>query len=266
MAAADAGKEIVPFGTFAIAQFDSASLSEALTANLGGGDFNLDRDLDRVKVPGSGGTTWTVPNADGGEDDMTAVSGIIVAWKNVRAYYATSFDDAPNSPPTCSSDDAVTGHGFPFHKGADEPDGEPITLKCAACPNAQWGSSDKGNGQACGQNRLLFMLTPGDMLPIIVKLPPTSLKAASSYFLGLTRKGKPFYAVQTSITLEKTKNDANVPYSEARFHRVGDDLSPEEVTMVKTYRAAITPAVERVSDVERDHSQDAPPEDAPPAP
>lgn len=242
------GTDVVPFEKYAVAQFDQESLSEALTANLGGGDVNLDRDLDRVKIPGSGGTTWTVPTLEGEEDTKT-LSGIIVAWKNVRAYYATSYEESPNSPPTCASDDAVTGTGFPYHKGSDAPEGDPITLPCAQCPNSQWGSTDKGdsNAQACQQQRLLFLLTEGDMLPIIVKLPPTSIKGCADYFLRLTRAGKPFFAVQTSITLEK---QAGPPaFSIAKFAKTAD-LAPDEITVVRQYKNALTPAVQRVSGVE----------------
>lgn len=252
---AAASNELVPFASYAVAQFDTATLSEALEANLAGGDVNLDRDLDRVKIPGSGGTTWTIPTLEG-EEETKVLEGIIVAWKNVRAYYATSFDENPGMPPTCSSNDAVVGHGFPFHKGDGEPEGDPTTLPCANCPNSQWGTAEKGNGQACQQNRLLFMLTPGDMLPLIVKLPATSIKPCGNFFMGLTRKGKPFYAVQTRIALEKTKNDANIDYSEARFS-LAHELNPDEIAVVKQYRAALQPLVEQTRGVDPVPAPDA---------
>jgi hypothetical protein len=243
MASKDPGTELVPFGEYAVAQFDTDMLKEAIEANIGTGDVSLDRDLDRVKIPGAGSTTWTIPTLEG-EVESKMLDGIIVEWKQVRAYYATSFDDAPNSPPTCASDDSVTGFGFPFHKGSDEPEGEPIHLPCAQCPNSQWESAEKGKGQACNQNRLLFMLTQGDMLPIVVKLPPTSIKANADYFMRLIRGGKPFFAVQTRITLEKVKSAGNIDYAEARFERIGD-LAPDDTQKVKVYREAIAPAVKR---------------------
>lgn len=232
----DKGTELVPFEKYAVASFSQDDLREALEANLGGGQgVNLTQQLDRIKVPGSGGLQWTIPTLEG-EEVTSEFTGVICEFKQVRTYWLTTFDENPNVPPDCTSDDTLRGIGI------RHPDQEHASSQaCASCPHAQWGSGKNG-GQACAENRLLFMLSPDDMLPYIVKLPPTSLKAAASYFMGLTRKGKPFYSVQTALTLERTKNDGGIDYSEVRFKKVAD-LSPEDAAKVKAYRTALAPAV-----------------------
>jgi hypothetical protein len=243
----DKGTDLVPFANYAVAQFDTSDLQEVLTENFGGGDINLDRDLDRIKVPSGGGLQWRVPTLEG-DEDRSELTGVIVLWKNVRQYYATSFDEAPNMPPTCSSPDGVIGLGHPDHEGADDPEGPPITRECATCPQAQWGSGN-GKGQACQQNRLLFMLTEGDMLPLVVKLPATSIKPCAEYFKKLTRTGKPFFAVQTKITLERSKSGDGIEYSEARF-AMGAALTKDEVSMMRGYKQALQPAAASMTGAE----------------
>lgn len=236
---ADKGTDIVPFKNYAVAEFDATDLKEALEANFGSGDVNLDRDLDRVKVPSGGALQFTVPTLDG-ESDQTSICGVIVGWKNVRAYYATSFDEQPNMPPTCSSPDGLIGLGHPDHEGADDPEGPAIKRACDSCPNAAWGSG-KDKGQACQQGRLLFLLTEGDMLPLVVKLPATSIKACADYFMKLTRTGSPFFAVQTEITLERMTNAGGIKYSEARFKMLGK-LEKDEKALMRDYKNSLMPA------------------------
>ena len=65
---------------------------------------------------------------------------------------------------------------------------------CQACPLAKWDSAqDGGAGQACKQVKQLFMLRGESMLPEVVSLPPTSLKAARQSSVKLTTQGIPYY-------------------------------------------------------------------------
>ncbi len=59
-----------------------------------------------------------------------------------------------------------------------------------------------GRGQACKQIKQLFLLRGSLLLPEVVTLPPTSLKAAKQYLLKLTSQGVPYYAVVTRIDVK----------------------------------------------------------------
>lgn len=242
------GTDLVPFEQYAVAQVDGAELVETIKANVGDADLN-EGSLDRVRMPGAGSTTWSVPTLEG-DVDTKALTGVIVFSKLVRAYWQTSYDDGDgNDVPDCASPDSQ--QAYPpgdFTPPAAPHDGGGFA--CATCELAKFGSGENGRGQACQQKRLVFMLGENDVLPFVVALAPTSLKAASDYLLRLTRAGLPYWKVGTSITL--TRHDDPKPHARASFVKAFD-LSPEQVAAVQSYREALLPVFQRtrLQDVEQ---------------
>jgi len=110
---------------------------------------------------------------------LKELSGIIIAWRDTRAYWSVPMEESDgNMPPDCYSLDARTGEG--------EPGGN-----CHKCPNAEFGSGSKGEGQACKLVRQLFLVREDNLLPEIVHLPPSSLKPARSTSCAWRRKACP---------------------------------------------------------------------------
>ena len=203
-----------------------SALGAAVSANLGDGGISP-FELDRVRVPAGGGTLWTVPTLDG-EKEEKSIEGVIVHWRAPRAYWRESFDETGGgTPPDCSSDDGVTGVG--------DPGGS-----CSVCPLARYGSAAKGRGQACRQMKLLFIVREGDGLPIVVVVPPSSLRAVGSYFLRLAGQQMKYHQVVTRLTLEKTKNKDGIAYSQVAAGRVAV-LSPEEAAAIEQYAKGLAP-------------------------
>jgi hypothetical protein len=201
-------------------------IREAMEANVGDGGLTAG-DFDRIKVPAGGGTAWTIQGLDG-EEILKEVAGIVVAWRDTRAYWSVPMEQSEgNMPPDCYSLDARTGTGKP---GGD----------CHKCPLAQFGSDAGGPGQACKLVRQLFLIREENLLPEIVNLPPSSIKPARQYFLRLASKGVPCYSVITKIGLEKTKNAQGIVYSRASFAS-GGRLAPEQARRAKEYAAMIEP-------------------------
>lgn len=211
-------------------------IADAVSANVGGGAISP-FDLDRVRVPTGGGTTFTVPSLDGDVDTKDLV-GVIVHWREPRSYWRESFDaTGGGTPPDCSSDDGVTGNGDP---GGD----------CATCPLSKFGSSEKGRGQACRQSRLLFLLRENDRLPIVVVAPPSSLKGLSKFFLRLAGAGLKYHDVVVRLSLTKTKNKDGIAYAEIQAERVSSLTGPE-VARVVEYAKGLAPIFAQVKvDVE----------------
>ena len=179
-------------------------------------------DLPRIKVA-SGMAKWLVPGLEGDktEDDL---EGVVVLARDTRVYYASK--DAGNVPPDCSSIDARTGTGKP---GGD----------CESCPLAQWDSApDGGSGQACKQVKQLFMVRGASMLPEVVSLPPTSLKAVRQFFLKLATQGIQYYQCILRIELEKAQNAQGKVYGKAvmRFVR---KLTSDETERAEEVRAFV---------------------------
>lgn len=223
---------------YALMKADNKAVSEILSANLGA-HGSLDQfTLDRIKVPAGGGTTWTVPSLEGPQE-MKEVNGIIIAWSEQRGYWETPFEESGGgSPPDCSSRDSVIGIG--------RPGGE-----CLKCPLAQFGSADpKGKqkredvrGQACKQVRLLFVLLENSMIPLVVSIPPTSLKGAKQYFLRLAGNSIPYYGVVTRLLLRKDKNKDGIEYSAVDFIKAGS-LNEEQTAKARNYGTAFRPQIE----------------------
>lgn len=220
---------------YAIVKTDVASLQEVLRANVGSGGIN-EFTLDRVRVPAGGGQIWTVPTLEG-TIDAKEIEGVIVAWKEARAYWRIPFaESGGGSPPDCASRDAFIGFGDP---GGD----------CLKCPLAQFGSADarkagqQVRAQACKHVIFLFVLQPTSMLPLVVSCPPTSLHGTKAYLLRLAANNLPYYSVVTKITLAADKNQDGIKYSRIDYAMAGR-LTPEEATKIKAYGAAFKPTVE----------------------
>jgi len=222
-------KAIVEAKDYSLMEMNAEHLTEVLSQNIG--DGGLSRfDLDTVKVPSGGATTWEIPTLEG-EDKSEEITGILVFWKDVRAYWEAEYDGSSN-PPDCYSDDMKIGVG--------EPGG-----KCSECPFAEFGSADKGEGQACKQIRILFMIRKDDILPLTIPAPPTSVGPIKKYFMRLASKGIPYYSIITKLSLEKATNANGIKYSKIKPDFV-EKLNKKTTQRIKEYQESIEPMLTEV--------------------
>ncbi len=216
---------------------DASEVAEIIQENLGGEDFDR-LDLDRVKMPSGGSTIWEVPSVDG-EQALKELEGIIIAHRTTRVYWSRPMEETGGqSPPDCSSGNGAVGVG--------EPGGE-----CAQCEYNRFGSAAKGKGKACKEVKLLFVLTPGDLLPLVVGLTPGSLKSVKSYLFKLARAGLPFYTVTTRFSLEKAQNKEGIQFAKAQL-TLGRRLEEDELDGVRSYMNNIRPVIEQKVELSRD--------------
>lgn len=182
-------------------------------------------DLDRVRVGGV--EALTVP-----------IEGVIVHAQHRRAFFGTmayspdgelvvhrDSEAVEGTPPDCSSEDGIHGRGVP---GGD----------CADCPLSLFGSSGDTRAAACKEIRFVYMAKGGELMPTVVQIPPSSLKAYRTYYREVFTTGKPFDAVLTRVSLKPAKNERGVAYNELAFERVRD-LDREEREAASAYRQAI---------------------------
>lgn len=165
--------------------------------------------FDRVKVPSGGQTAFEVPGET--EDDtqvVKAIRGVILYHHPVNAYWANPFGGAGDSAPDCS---AIDGH-----QGVTA-DGE--VRSCDTCRYNQFGTGAGGRGKACKNSHRVYILPEGSPIPMILNLPPTSLKTLRNYIgKSLLVKGLKSYEVITEISLKKIPANGTVPaYSQAVF-------------------------------------------------
>jgi hypothetical protein len=191
--------------------------------------------FDQVKVPSGGSLAFEVPGEDPDRPETAAeLAGIIIVHHPVNAYWKDAFNGG-NEQPDCSSLDGK--------RGLVAETGE--LRACEGCPYNAFGSaSDGSNGKACKNGHRIYLLRSGEALPILLTLPPTSLKAFRDYLAKrVVLRGKRCYNVITKITLSKAKNSGGIVYSTCNFVKTGD-LSGEEIE-------AIRPTVEWVQETAR---------------
>lgn len=219
-------------------------------------------DLKRVKMATGGMTKWIVPSLQG-EDAVDALEGVILAHKMSRTYWEAEYTGAGEIPDCSSrnartatpqrieSDDPDEDASFfqpPAQLISTQPDGTPV-YGCDSCALAQWGTKVRGGkttrGQACKLTHQLFLLAPLTRLPLVVSLPPTSLKAVSGHLLNLIDYGIDHRAVVTVIKLEKVAGKGVPDYARAVFS-TGENLDDEHFALAREYSEMLAPAFETV--------------------
>lgn len=179
----------------------SRELKEVLDANVGPRGLS-ELELERVKVPTGGSQLWLVPGLDG-DEAVKDLTGIIMAWRNTRRYWRIPYAERgkKTGPPDCRSKDGFWGEG--------DPGGE-----CDHCPLAQWGSDPKGGrGQACKEVKQLLLLRDGHNLPVVLNVPPTSVKNVERFIHRLADVSLPFWGAVVTLRLEKTQNPDGIDYA-----------------------------------------------------
>lgn len=240
-------KELALIGPQEYAITATEGVMEALKTNLGG-DNLLPTDLDTIKMPAAGVTSWTVQTLEG-EETEKQLTGIVIWFTNRRAFWKESLDDAGGkSRPDCYSEDGV--------KGVGDPGG-----LCKTCPMAEFGSAKggKGDGQACKAMRYTFMVREKECLPTLIVLSPTSIKPLKNYFRKLGSKGILYYTVESVFELEKAVSKGGKDYSKLvpKFSRKLDDKTIEGV---KKYRDEMIPILDTAVTQEVQQTEDQPEE------
>lgn len=220
-------------------------------------------------VIGYKGKIWSI-KAGGNEhkmlrpDDGTPAASIeliiLRASEHVsKVYYKSSFVDGSNAKPDCQSVNGIK---------PDKTIPNPIHSQCADCPMNQWGSrvSDDGKpGKACQDVKRLAVVPQGNIRnealggPLLLRIPPASLKELKAYADALMGHGFPYFAVATRILFDMEKAYPRFMFSAIRA------LTDQEADDVLAMRD--DPRTKRITDeaVEfLDGPAEAPAEQAPP--
>lgn len=226
--------------SYALLRMEPDEVRDLLREALGGESLAF-KDLDRIKFPSGGGTTFEVPTLDG-EIAAKELRGVIIHRATRRAYWPFPLEERPDDDdgrPHCASVDGWEGVGSP---GGD----------CTACPFNEFGTDVKGGpGKACKETRQLFMLTENDLLPLVITIPPGSLANVKDYFMRLLRAQLKPSDVVTTITLTKEKNAAGIGFARATL-KAGERVSPEARERIKAYTEAMSPAMEQAATVKQE--------------
>jgi hypothetical protein len=205
---------------------------EVVRENLGGQDMSPS-DFEKLKFPTGGGQSWEVFGLDGEPQSVKSIDGIVLMNKTIRVYWADEFT-GEGTPPDCQSKDLITGVGTPGGL-------------CATCPYAQWESDPKGGGgQACKTVGTLFVMRPGEMLPVIVPVPVASVQPLKKFMLSLSSKNIKYSNAIISIGLEQAQNKKGIRYSKLKPKLIAV-LPDEAKEQIDRYIKAFRESMNRVT-------------------
>ena len=176
----------------------------------------------RVKIPGGGSLQFEIPSDDPENPDYTKyIEGVILYNHDTCAYWPEGSEYDDNVTPLCSSVDGKTGYGAPGGV-------------CATCALNQYGSVEKGKGKACKNMRDIYLLRSGEYMPLLISLPPTSIKPFKEFLnRAFVYRRRATYGSLIQIGLKKENNGSN-DYSVATF-RLVRDFQGEELAQIRAY-------------------------------
>ena len=194
-------------------QWASGTASGFPVISIKGKVFHIRRgdDVELVVKPGT-------------EDDPEPASRLqlVILRSNkgvARTYYEDAYVEGSDDPPTCYSNDGVRPE-------ADSEDRQ--SKMCATCPNAQWGSrmTESGKkGKACGEVKRLAVAPAGQLNdPMLLRVPPTSLKTWDKYVDTLLKRGINPTQVITGISFDPAFSHQVMVFKPAGF--VTDEMVP----------------------------------------
>lgn len=197
---------------------ESEFSAEELAEDMDG----LQMNFPRVKIPSGGALQFEIPTGDPDNPDYArTLTGIILFNHPHNVYWPEDSEYDDNATPLCSSMDGRLGSGSPGGS-------------CAACTMNAFGSASEGRGKACKNMRSLYLLRSGELMPLQINLPPTSLKPFR-LFMGqaFSARRRATYGSLVEIGLKKMNNGKD-DYSVATF-RLLSDFSGDELAQVRAY-------------------------------
>jgi hypothetical protein len=171
-------------------------------------------------------------NADGDMAPAQSVDVVLLRASRElsKVYYINPYEEGSAAAPDCSS-----AKGDVPDPGVEHPQSK----SCATCPHNAWNSGKNGKGKACQDSRRVAVATvTGMQEPMLLRVPPTSLKPLADYASKLDKLGYDFDAVLTRI-----KFDPNSPTPLLVFEPKG--ILPAEV-YAAVQEAAASEAVEQI--------------------
>jgi hypothetical protein len=142
-------------------------------------------------------------HGDGSKDPAASIEVVIVKSSPVitKTYYIKGWEDGANSPPDCFSSNGITPDANAPHK------------QNTVCKTCRWDafnsrSQEGSKGKACQDNRRIAIVPAKDIDnealggPMLLRVPPASLKELVNHAVRLDQKGLPYFGVVTRISFD----------------------------------------------------------------
>lgn len=196
--------------------FNVSELNADLTAHAGGG-FPVISIKGKAFAIVRDGERTVIPNPKDPESPATSIEVVLIkANKNTsKVFYIKGYDpkESEGQKPDCYSTDGV----------APAADAEkPQAKKCATCPHNQWGSriTEKGasKGKACNDTVRMAVAPAGQLNdPMLLRVPPASIKALGEYGQTLAKRGVGYNMVVTKVAFDPEAESPKLTFKPIGF-------------------------------------------------
>ena len=196
--------------------FDIAALNADLTSHAGGG-FPVISIKGKVFAVVRDGERVVLPNPKDPESPATSIDVVLLkANKGTsKVFYLKGYDpkDSEGAKPDCYSADGVA----PAADAAN-----PQAKKCATCAHNQWGSrvTEKGasKGKACSDTVRMAVAAAGQLNdPMLLRVPPASIKALGEYGQMLAKRGVGYSMVVTKVAFDQEAESPKLTFKPVGF-------------------------------------------------
>jgi hypothetical protein len=207
---------------------DVAALNADLTSHAGGG-FPVISIKGKVFAVVRDGERIVLPNPKDPDSPATSIEVVLVKANKDKSkvFYIDKYD--PNASDKAKKPDCYSANGTHPAKDSEHPQ----AASCSVCPHNEWGSAvnDKGiatKGKAC-QDSVRIAVVPNGQLndPMLIRVPPASIKALGEYGQMLAKRGVAYNMVVTKIAFDQDAESPKLTFKPMGF------LSAEEYNVVK---------------------------------
>lgn len=251
---APAKGELVPLESFSAFGDDA---NEALSANLVAGQGFDIKSLTHVPFPGGSSTTFEIMELTGPEPVKEIVGALVYYGAGGVLWPTQGGTTRKGTLPVLRTDDLINA----YRVGDDLGDIDPGILaqhrsgpetynwqSLVTAPTAPygWGSGKDGAGKRAKEYRVLCILRPGDLFPLLVRAQPGSLNSAVQFIQRLTAAGIPYYRAVIGLSLKTETNGAGQEYPQSVFRLVGQLSKDAGLEMKHRYTDAIARSIANV--------------------
>lgn len=183
-----------------------------------------------------------------GDEKKDTITGVIVLKQTTRGYWIKKEEGKDDKAPDCASLNGMVG----TQKLVEE-----VRL-CATCPNNKWGSI-KGSGKACKEmRRIMIVENTDDYFPVILTLPPTSIKIFDEFLSGLYQKKKHEIMTNIKFSLDRAEG-GGFKYAKIKLE-LGEPLTMAQIDKVGAIQSMFKKKFEALDIEEEEQTKDKPDE------
>lgn len=203
----------------------AAAVNSDLTTGVGNGGYPVLSIKGKIFTLVKGDTRTVLRKPDDPEEIAQAVE-IVILKANPhlsKVYYAKGYDeDGQNQKPDCASSNGLK---------PDAGVASPQSKTCALCPHNAWSTGRGGKGKACQDSRRVAIAAAGQLNePMLLRVPPATLKPLAEYANALAKRGAPYNAVVTKIRFEAEEATPKLTFTPVGFLTEDQYADAEEVS------------------------------------